>query len=144
MAAVGATAGGRPARRAAVIVNPARVRDLPRLRVACARAFAAGGWAPPEMVLTTPDDPGAGLAAAAIRTGVGLVLAVGGDGTVRACAQSLAGSAVPLGIVPAGSANLVARALRIPGHLAGALATALHGEQRTIDLAMADGTLASR
>ncbi len=125
---------------AAVIVNPARVRGLPRLRLACAEAFAASGWSAPEVMLTTPDDPGAGICAEALRAGADLVLAVGGDGTVRECAQSLAGSAVPLGIVPNGAANLVARALRIPGDLNGALTTALRGERRSIDLAVADGT----
>jgi diacylglycerol kinase family enzyme len=126
--------------RAVVVANPARVHDLRRLRLACGEAFAACGWPPPEFLLTTRDDSGAEVTAAAVRDGTSLVLAAGGDGTVRACAQSLAGTAIPLAIVPNGSANLAARALRIPGDMAGALATALHGEQRTIDVAFADGT----
>jgi diacylglycerol kinase family enzyme len=130
---------GQMSRSAVVVVNPARVGDLRRLRLACGEAFGASGWAPPEFLLTTPDDAGAGLTAAAVRAGAALVLAVGGDGTVRACAHSLAGTAVPLAIVPNGSANLTAKALGIPGDLARAVAIALHGDAQSIDLADADG-----
>jgi len=42
------------------------------------------------------------------------VLAVGGDGTVSAVASGLIGSEVPLGIVPAGTANILADELNIP------------------------------
>jgi diacylglycerol kinase family enzyme len=125
---------------AIVVANPTRVRDLRRLRLACSEAFVANGWAPPEFLLTTREDSDGGLTAAAVRAGMSLVLAAGGDGTVRACAQALTGTAVPLAILPTGSANLAAMALRIPADLPAALSTALHGEQRTIDLALADGT----
>lgn len=126
-------------RDAVIVVNPARVGDLRRLRLACAKSFAASGWPPPEFLLTTPDDAGAGLTAGAVLAGAALVLAVGGDGTVRACAQSLAGTAVPLAIVPGGAANLTAKALRIPADVAGAIAVGLQGAVRSIDLAEADG-----
>ena len=68
-----------------------------------------------------------------------MVVAVGGDGTVRACAQVLAGTEVPLAIVPAGSANLTACALRIPLRQTAALGVAFGGRDRRIDLATADG-----
>ena len=62
-------------------------------------------------------EPGCDLAAAvAARAGEGwnCVVAVGGDGTVACVAHALAGREVPLGIVPAGTGNLVARELGIP------------------------------
>lgn len=130
---------GRVGRDAVIVVNPNCAGDLPRLRLACAEAFAASGWPTPRFLLTTKDDAGSDMTAAAVRAGAGLVLAVGGDGTVRACAQSLAGSAVPLAIVPNGAANLTARALGIPGDMARCVAVALHGDSRSIDLAEADG-----
>src|SRR6266516_4294849 len=68
--------------------------------------------------------------------------AAGGDGTVRACAQALAGTQVPLAIVPLGTANLAARALGIPPGIGGSLATAFGGHERRIDLAVAGATAA--
>jgi undecaprenyl-diphosphatase len=71
-----------------------------------------------------------------------MVVAAGGDGTVRACAQALAGTQVPLAIVPLGTANLAARALGIPSRIGGSLATAFGGHERRIDLAVAGGAVA--
>jgi diacylglycerol kinase family enzyme len=123
----------------AVVVNCARVRDTAGLRDACQRAAAAAGWQPPLLLPTTPGDPGTGPASRAVQAGAALVVAVGGDGTVRACAQALAGTGVPLAIVPVGSANLTARALGLPGRLVPALDVAFRGQNRQIDLGSADG-----
>ena len=120
------------------MLNPARVRGAPRVAARCAAAAKAGGW---DWLLaeTTADDAGTGLARQAVRAGARLVVAVGGDGTVRACAQALAGTAVPLAIVPRGTATLAARALGLPSRLDAALACVLTGHDRRIDLAAADG-----
>src|SRR5215471_10233738 len=122
-------------------MNRARVRDPARLRQACALVAAATGWQPPLMLPTTAEDTGAGQTRAAVEAGAALVVAVGGDGTVRACAEALAGSHVPLAIVPAGSANLTARELGIPRRLEPALAAAFGGRNRPIDLGSADGAV---
>jgi diacylglycerol kinase family enzyme len=53
---------------------------------------------------------------------IGRVAAVGGDGTVSAVAHGLRGTGLPLAVVPAGTGNLVARDLGIPGNVAGAVA----------------------
>jgi diacylglycerol kinase family enzyme len=123
------------------VVNGARVRDLTRLRRTCTRAAAARGWTAPLMLTTTAADTGAGMTRRALEVGAAVVVAVGGDGTVRACAQILAGAPVPLAIVPAGSANLTAGALGIPQRLDAALEVAFGGRSRRIDLATADGDL---
>jgi diacylglycerol kinase family enzyme len=128
-------------RRVAVVVNGARVRDAPALRRACERAAAAAGWRRPLLVPTTPDDAGTRGASQALEAGAALVVVVGGDGTVRACAQALTGTDVPLAIVPAGSANLTARALGLPGRLIPALQVAFHGRDRQIDLGSVDGAV---
>jgi diacylglycerol kinase family enzyme len=126
-------------RLAAVVVNGARVRHVGRLRDACQRAAAAAGWQSPLLLPTTTDDPGTGQASRAVDADAALVVVVGGDGTVRACAQALAGTGVPLAIVPVGSANLTARALGLPGRLVPALEVAFRGQDRRIDLGSADG-----
>jgi diacylglycerol kinase family enzyme len=123
----------------ALIVNGACVRDVPRLRQACKQAATARGWQAPMVLATTPDEVGSGLTGRALDAGADLVIAAGGDGTVRACAQVLAGTGVPLAIVPAGSANLTAAALGLPRRAAAALEVAFGGRDREIDLADANG-----
>ncbi|GAC1448489.1 MAG: diacylglycerol kinase family lipid kinase [Isosphaeraceae bacterium] len=49
-----------------------------------------------------------------VRSGCDLVIAAGGDGTVSAVADALAGAEVPLGIVPLGTANVLAGELGVP------------------------------
>jgi YegS/Rv2252/BmrU family lipid kinase len=128
----------------AFVVNRTRVRHADRLVRRCADAAAARGLEPRILEATVDDhdhdhDHGHGLAAGAVAAGVRLVFAVGGDGTVRACAQALACTGVPLAIVPRGTANLAARALGVPSGLDAALATGFGGMERRIDLAVADG-----
>ncbi|GAB4092502.1 diacylglycerol/lipid kinase family protein [Flaviaesturariibacter terrae] len=62
------------------------------------------------------------------------VVAVGGDGTVKLLAGLLRGRNIPLGILPAGSANGMARELEIPLDAEGALRVVLEGTPRAIDL----------
>ena len=85
------------------------------------------------MVPTTKDDPGIGQAAAAVRDGASTVIACGGDGTVRAVVQSLAGTAAVLGIVPEGTGNLLASNLQLRNGKKAA-EDALHGPTRTLDV----------
>jgi YegS/Rv2252/BmrU family lipid kinase len=75
----------------------------------------------------------------AVRDGAGLVVVWGGDGMVQRCVDALAGSGVPVAIVPAGTANLLASNLGIPRDLAGAVRVAFHGVRRPIDLGRLNG-----
>ncbi|USQ85374.1 phosphatase PAP2 family protein [Streptomyces phaeoluteigriseus] len=92
-----------------------------------------------EFVETTVDDPGGGQAARAIRAGATLVVVCGGDGTVRAAAHAMAGSGVPLALVPSGTGNLLARNLHLPLSPVAALDAALRGAVRHIDLGHIEG-----
>lgn len=95
--------------KAAVIVNPTKHENVAAFRSLVSAAMARHGWAEPLWLETTPEETGRGLAQAALAGQVDLVLASGGDGTVTACAEGLAGSGVPLGVLPAGTGNLLAR-----------------------------------
>lgn len=84
---------------------------------------------------TTPEDPGRGMAEQAVAEGCEVVIAAGGDGTVRAVAEGLAGTDVALGIVPKGTGNLLARNLEVPlNDVSAALRRVRDGESRTIDI----------
>lgn len=68
-----------------------------------------------------------------------VVVAAGGDGTVRLVAQELAGTGVPLGVIPLGTGNDFARANGIPGDVAGALDRIVRRSTRAIDLLEVNG-----
>ncbi|MEU1350996.1 diacylglycerol kinase family protein [Streptomyces sp. NPDC005795] len=134
------TAAERSARVAGhtvVIVNPTVTDDAQRdsLRL----VLEQHGHHAAEFVSTTAEDPGGGQAAAAIVAGASLVVVCGGDGTVRAAADALAGSGVPLAVVPCGTGNLLARNLGLPLKPADALAAALSGGPRRIDIGRIEG-----
>jgi len=96
-------------------------------------------WKDLEVTLTTGPGDAVELARVAVAAGTELVLAVGGDGTVNEAARGLLGSGVPLGIVPVGSGNGLARALRIPRSPARALAALESAIVRRIDVGTANG-----
>ncbi len=125
--------------KAAVIVNPIKHRDLPRFREEVCASMAGRGWDEPLWMETTPEETGRGLAEKAAAAAVDLVLASGGDGTVTACAEGLAGRGVPLAVLPAGTGNLLARNLGLPLQLTDALAVALEGADRRLDVGVANG-----
>lgn len=67
------------------------------------------------------------------------VIAVGGDGTVKLVAEIIAGTNLPLGIIPAGSANGMAKELNIPTDTAAALQVATEGLLMKIDAIRVNG-----
>ncbi len=63
----------------------------------------------------------------------------GGDGTINAAALALAETGLPLGILPLGTANDLARTLELPVDIAGAADVIAAGRSRTVDLGMVNG-----
>ncbi|WP_214408453.1 diacylglycerol/lipid kinase family protein [Sphaerisporangium fuscum] len=120
-------------------MNPTRVADLERHRAEVTAELARHGWDAPLWLLTTADDPGVGMVKQALSEGVDLVFACGGDGTVRACAEGLMGSGVPLAILCSGTGNLLVRNLQLPAALPDAVRTGVAGETRAIDMGVLDG-----
>jgi YegS/Rv2252/BmrU family lipid kinase len=121
--------------RAAVVHNPTKVTDLPALKRRVEPVMAQAGWEPPLWLETTVEDPGAGMAKEAVEQGCDVVFVAGGDGTVMAAATTLAGTGVPLAILPTGTGNLLARNLDLPFTDEGAcLRIGLSGRTRAIDV----------
>lgn len=125
--------------RAAVIVNPTKVGDGPAFRRKVTRALDARGYTETLWLETAWNDPGNAMAKHAVEEGVDLVLVAGGDGTVRVVCAQLAHTGIPVGVVPAGTGNLLARNLGIPLDMDDALNQLLDGQNRRIDLVRVDG-----
>lgn len=85
-------------------------------------------------ILTTAERPCGTLAEEAPAVRPALVVVCGGDGTVRACAEVLAGTGIPLAVAPCGTGNLLARNLGLPTEPAAALDESLAGEGFGIDV----------
>ncbi|MFD0561005.1 diacylglycerol kinase family protein [Kitasatospora saccharophila] len=115
-----------------VAVDPARLEEL-------SAVLAAHGYGPVQHLPGDPDDCGRAAAGRALAGGARLVAACGGDGTVTACAEALAGTDAVLAVVPCGTGNLLARNLGLPTDPAAALTAALTGRTRRIDLMRAEG-----
>lgn len=118
----------------ALIVNPSK-RGSARTIEAVRRLGLEPEWADPLVLETTMAEPGAPQARAALEKHPDIVIAAGGDGTVREVASVMAGTDIPLGIVPLGTANLFARNLRLPArHPERCLKIALFGNDRRVDV----------
>lgn len=101
-------------KRVAVILNPAKQVDPKRVREIIEERSTELGWAEPLWFETSKQEPGTSQAHEAVKAGVEAVIVGGGDGTVRAAADGLAGTGVPMVLLPLGTGNLLARNLPIP------------------------------
>ena len=130
-----ATITGTGRKKVGVIFNPIKVGDMEvfkdRVRIVAAR----DGWSEPVFWETTIEDPGAGQAQQALESGVDLIIAAGGDGTVRVVCDEVARTGVAVGILPHGTGNLLARNIGIPLNIKDALDVVFSGQDRAIDLA---------
>lgn len=113
--------------------NPARRKR--EIREA-AEVLRGSGW---EIELAPTERPAMAheLAQAAVAKGTDLVLACGGDGTINEVINGLAPSTIPLGILPGGTANIVARELRLPINPVRAARQLAHWTPRRIALGRA-------
>ena len=128
----------------AIIINPISGGASPaaaRARAQLALAVIDAHGDPVEVLMTERVGHARELAKSAVRRGARLVLAWGGDGTINEVASALAFDEVPLGIVPAGSGNGLARELGVHLRPERAIADALQAVPRPMDLGEIDGRL---
>ncbi len=128
----------------AVIINPVSGRSRPdaapeRAQLAARTIERDGERA--EIFVTERPGHARELAADAVRAGARLVMAWGGDGTINEVASALAFGPVPLGIIPAGSGNGLARELGIAPRAERALSEAMRARPSSIDLGELGGRM---
>ncbi|MCL2783058.1 MAG: hypothetical protein FWD80_03675, partial [Propionibacteriaceae bacterium] len=125
--------------RAALIVNPVG-RDADQAMTSVTAASKRQGWQPPLVLPTSAEFPGATQASEALAAGVDRLVVAGGDGTLRSVAGVVACAGpglreTPIGIMPIGAANLVARNLALrPRRLDEATNIALTGQLRPLSV----------
>ncbi len=118
-----------------VIINPTKPTDLPQFQSTLNEMCLKHTGKSVRWLETTAEDPGTGQALFALQFSPAVVIAAGGDGTVRAVAAGMSHSGVAMGIIPVGTGNLVARNLALPLDLESAFEVALSGQTAEIDLA---------
>ena len=128
----------------AIIINPISGGAGPaaaRARAKIALAVVDQHGDPAEVFVTEGVGHARQLAKAAVGRGARLVMAWGGDGTINEIASALAFDETPLGIIPAGSGNGLARELGVHPRPERAIADALAAEPRPMDLGEIGGRL---
>ncbi len=90
-------------------------------------------------VLAVAGDKIADAARQAVQDGFEKIIAGGGDGTISTVASVLAGTPIPMGILPLGTLNHFARDIGLPLSLEEAVETTVHGVQKRIDVAEVNG-----
>lgn len=118
---------------AAVIYNPTRIQLERVTRIVDAAATAAG-WGDTIWIPTREHSAAIEQVAEALAAGASLVIAAGGDGTVREVAGAMRHTGTPFAVVPVGTANLFARNAGIPIDTTAAVRAAFSGEDRSIDV----------
>jgi YegS/Rv2252/BmrU family lipid kinase len=117
----------------ALIANP-RAGSASGKKVELAARLLREGGREVTILYTQCGGDGMRLAREAAGMGASLVVAAGGDGTFNEVANGLAGSAVPMALLPAGTTNVLAKEFSIPEDVRGAVSTALNGTPRTVSL----------
>jgi YegS/Rv2252/BmrU family lipid kinase len=122
--------------QALVIVNPQAGPGVGASAAPALDRLRRAGWQV-DVCETTRRGHAAELARAAVTQGYHVVIGCGGDGTLNEVVQGLVGSEVALGIIPLGTANVLARELHIPLDPPGAANVLIAGRTRRIDVGLA-------
>lgn len=127
---------------AAVVFNPTKA-DERKLRKAVQLAEQRHDWGLSRWYETSEHDAGQQVTKKALADGADVVIAAGGDGTVRAVAEALRDTAVPIALLPSGTGNIFARNLDLHhADLETSVETAFRGGDRDVDLGIATITRA--
>jgi diacylglycerol kinase (ATP) len=119
--------------RALLITNPAAARTDARALIAIREALRTAGWNV-EVAATAQAGDARRLALRGRDEGFDALLSYGGDGTAMQIAAAVAGTGIPLGLLPGGTGNVLAGNLRLPRRPLPAVRAILQGTAASIDL----------
>jgi YegS/Rv2252/BmrU family lipid kinase len=132
------SASKKPTRSACLIFNPVAgqsdsVQDLATIQKILQPEFNL------DIRMTTQEVDADQLAQEAVKRGVELIIASGGDGTLSATAAAVVGTGIPIAVISRGTANAFATAMGIPSTIEAACETILGGKTRVVDAAYCNG-----
>jgi diacylglycerol kinase (ATP) len=101
--------------QAKLIANPGAGKpDESAKQLELATHYLQGHGIEVNVALAKPKEEATPLARQAVKDGYGMVIAMGGDGTLEAVLRGMVGSKTPMGIIPTGTQNNIAKSLGIP------------------------------
>jgi YegS/Rv2252/BmrU family lipid kinase len=124
-----------------LIINPAAGRRRPEASPENLRNHLVRMGLCVNVICTQRRGDAENAAKAARESGVEMVIAAGGDGTLGEVANGLAGSSIPICLIPCGTVNVMAHELGIPGTIGDACALAVEGTPRPIDAGTISGKI---
>jgi diacylglycerol kinase (ATP) len=116
-----------------LISNPTAKRASDRKIAQASRYLMSKGYKV-EVLFTEKKGEAESLAREAIREIPSLIIAAGGDGTFNEVINGIAGSEIPMAILPLGTTNVLAKEIGIPEDVKGAMEIAVTGTTKTISL----------
>lgn len=126
-------------KRARLIMNPVSGDNQPNsTKLPEIVAAMEAGNIQADIAFTKPDESPALIAQRAVEEGYDMVVVGGGDGTVSEVAKGLIHAPIPLGVVPIGTYNNIARSLNLPTDIAEACQVLAHGQINSIDVGQAN------
>ncbi|MBQ1419431.1 MAG: diacylglycerol kinase [Aeriscardovia sp.] len=117
----------------AFIINPSKPRAA-KVEETVKEFFAQRHMQPPVFIDTLIEKDGYACAKEALERGAKVVVACGGDGTVRTVGSALCGSGVPMGVLPIGTANLFAKNVGLPLDVKESLKVVVSHGSKKIDM----------
>ena len=128
---------GPPAARRALLIVNERSRSGGERGEEAEAALGTAGFAVTRGHTASREDVSRRIRE--MRDAIDLVVVGGGDGTINAAGPGILATGLPLGVLPLGTANDLARTLGLPLELEGAVAAIAAGRTRRIDLGEVNG-----
>lgn len=131
--------GSYAMKRARLIMNPVSGDDQPNpMKLPDILAAMEAEDIRADLAFTQPDSLPAVIAQRAVEEGYDMVVVGGGDGTVSEVAKGLLHAPIPLGILPIGTYNNIARSLNLPTAMTQACSVLAHGQIKSVDVGLAN------